>query len=378
MRRLWIVLGIVLGLLGCASLLPSDVYALSYTVTPLGALGDPQTAETRAFGINQSGAVTGDSHVTGTTAHAFIYSGGIMVDIGTLGGVNSTGLAINNGGQVTGASDVSAGASHAFLYGGGAMTDLGTLPGFTESVGNAINDLGQVAGHSYSLLAGSPTQAFLYSGGTMTPLGTLGGRDSYAFGINNGGQITGQSLTTGNLSARAFLYSGGQMTDLGTLGGTNSVGMALNDAGQVTGLAYLADFTYHAFVYSNGTMTDLGTLTPGGFSLGAAINSAGHVTGSASSDPTLPDDVGGMHAFVYRDGVMIDLNAFAPAGVTFTDGFGINDAGQIIVRGNTDDIFEGYLLTPVAVPEPALLMLLGSAVVGLCVATRRRAGNSES
>jgi probable HAF family extracellular repeat protein len=374
MRRLWIATA----LLACTSLLPSQVYALSYTVTPLGALGDPRVAETRGFGMNQTGDVTGDSHVTSTTAHAFVYSSGAMVDIGTLGGVNSTGFAINNIGQVTGESDTGLGASHAFLYSGGSMIDLGTLSGFTQSVGRSVNDAGQVVGYASSLLAGSPSQAFLYSGGTMTGLGTLGGRDSFAFGINNAGQITGESLITGNTGSHAFLYSNGVLQDLGTFGGPNSVGTAVNDVGQVTGLAYLADFTHHAFVYSNGTMTDLGTLTPGGFSLGAALNNAGHVTGSASSNPTLPDDLGGMHAFVYRDGIMIDLNAFAPTGVTFTDGFAINDAGQILVRGNTDDIFEGYLLTPVDVPEPAMLVLIGASVVGLCFATRRRAAKSRS
>ena len=72
----------------------------------------------------------------------------------------------------------------------------------------------------------------------MTDLGTLGGSTSYAFGINNAGQVTGYATTAGDAAAHAFLYSGGKMIDLGSLGGT-SEGLALNNAGQVVGEAYL-------------------------------------------------------------------------------------------------------------------------------------------
>ena len=57
------------------------------------------------------------------------YSGGTMIDLGTLGGTYSYANGINNKGQIVGYSLTASGQDHAFLYSGGKMTDLGTLGG---------------------------------------------------------------------------------------------------------------------------------------------------------------------------------------------------------------------------------------------------------
>ncbi|MBI5747805.1 MAG: hypothetical protein HZA00_01680 [Nitrospinae bacterium] len=68
---------------------------------------------------------------------------------------------------------------------------------------------------------------------TITDLGTLpGGNQSYAYGINNSGQVVGSAFTEAGYY-HAFLYSGGVMQDLGTLGGTHSFASGINDSGQV-------------------------------------------------------------------------------------------------------------------------------------------------
>src|SRR5260370_35801342 len=59
----------------------------------------------------------------------------------------------------------------------------------------------------------------------VTDLGTLGGTYSYAFGMNNAGEVAGGAATAsqvGGLAQTAFLWSRGQMQNLGTLGGQNS------------------------------------------------------------------------------------------------------------------------------------------------------------
>src|SRR5437868_5639450 len=54
----------------------------------------------------------------------------------------------------------------------------------------------------------------------VTDLGTLGGTYSYAYGLNNAGQVAGGAATAsqvGGLAQTAFLWSRGQMQNLGTL-----------------------------------------------------------------------------------------------------------------------------------------------------------------
>ncbi|MFZ3374466.1 MAG: hypothetical protein WA183_02825, partial [Chthoniobacterales bacterium] len=176
----------------------------------------------------------------------------VVMDLGTLGGTHSSGNCINDAGQVTGESSVSTSdnISHAFLYSNGAMSDLGTLGG-TYSGGNRINNAGQVTGDS-SLSGDTAVHAFLYSDGAMSDLGTLGG-DSYGFGINDSGQVTGQATTTD--ATHAFLYSGGTMYDLnylasGNMGGFSALeaGYAINNNGWITGIGLTLDGREHAFL----------------------------------------------------------------------------------------------------------------------------------
>jgi probable HAF family extracellular repeat protein len=336
-----------------------------YLLTDLGSLGGGFTTATA---LNDSGQVVGYSSTAQMYTHSFLYSGGVMKDLGTLGGsFYSYANGINSAGQVVGNSG---GDPNAFLYAGGVMKDLGTL-GFNWSDAAGVNASGQVVGTSAT--PRGYNHAFLYSGGVMKDLGTLAGpyASSAAAAINAAGQIAGYS-SAGN-AMHAFLYSGGVMKDLGSLNANgSSFATGLNAAGQVVGWYSTSRGLPHAFLYSGGVMQDLGTL--GGIdSQAQGINSSGQVVGMAGTA------AGYDHAFLYSGGKMTDLNSLLPAnsGVWLRSANAINDRGQIVAVGTND---HAYLLTPDGIstaPEPsslALLALGGAGLLGSAWRRRRRAG----
>jgi probable HAF family extracellular repeat protein len=346
-----IVLAVVVGWL-----LGAQVHAVDYTITDLGG-----EYFSYAQAINASGQVVG----TLPNNNAFLWSGGLLQNIGTLGGWESYAQDINASGQVAGYSCLTeyTGPNHAFLYSGGTMQDLGTLGG-TNSYGYGINASGQVAGYS-NLTGSSYYHAFIYTDGSMQDLGTLGGKLSQACRINDNGQAVGYAYTSSGKD-HAFLYSGGSMQDLGTLGGTRSQAHDINNNGQVVGWAFVTPGSsdHHACLWFNGTIQDLGTLG-GNQSEAYGINIHGQVVGdSRTGDGTwLP--------FLYSTDTMIDLNSLLPPGTgwTLVSASDITDSGQIVGQGfNPAGDLCAFVLTPI--PEPLSLSLL--TLSGPAILRRRR------
>ena len=75
-----------------------------YKITDLGSLAG--AGDSYAYGINDLGHVVGKSEVGGTdVTHAFLWQGGMMIDLGSPTG-NSTVSTINNYGMVVDTADV--------------------------------------------------------------------------------------------------------------------------------------------------------------------------------------------------------------------------------------------------------------------------------
>ncbi len=298
----------------------------TYAVVDLGTLGYSSYAQ----GINASGQVVGYSTTTNNYTHGFLYANGSMQDIGTLGGNASYALGINIKGQVVGQADTGAHIGHAFLYENGSMRDIGTLLASPNGA-RSINAIGQIAG----AFANPPYGwgAFLYSNGSIQDIGSLTGHthDSYAYGINDSGQVVG--YYTSDYGQGAFLFANGVLQDLGNWGGNNNAAYAINNSGQVVGEAQ-TNTDDEAFLYSNGFMQNLGI----GLSDALGINNNGWIVGSTGA------------AFLYLSGQMYDLNkrlVNSNSGWTLTSATAINDAGQIVGYGvNPVGQSHAFLLNP--------------------------------
>jgi probable HAF family extracellular repeat protein len=329
------------------SVMPAVVVAApAYVAVPLGSLGG---ASIYGTGINAAGQVVGwgDTDATGAThRHAFIHSGGVLTNLGTLaGGTQSFARGINDAGSVAGQSNASgSSALRAVVYGGGAIDDLTPVLQGTPSSAYAVNAAGDVAG---GVNTNGATHAYRYRGGVLTDLGTFGGLLSQAYGINAFGEVTGYAHLPSQ-DSHAFRYDAGGLVDLGTLGGSSSIGYAVDPLGQVVGETYLTgDAGPHAFLHNGAAMLDLGTLG-GGISRAFAINSADTIVGESS------DAQGTLRAFVLAAGTMVDLNTVTSGlnGATLSTATAVNDAGQIVAMSCTALLScpQAFRLDPVQAP----------------------------
>ncbi len=227
----------------------------------------------QAYSINNLGQVVGSATLLGDTVyHAFQWDGGAAPPLVALKDLkalvasgNSRAFSINDAGQATGFSSTSVGTEHAVIWQNtGVITDLGTLDGTGNSYGSVINATGQVAGFS-SLTGNKATHAVLWSSGIKKDLGTLGGSHSAAYGINALGEVAGSATTLLDAAQHAFLWQPNQlpqMKDLGTLGGTFSEAHGISSNSDVVGVSTTANNAVQkAFLWQSGLgLQDLNTL----------------------------------------------------------------------------------------------------------------------
>ena len=328
-------------------------------MTDLGGLPGVAISGSLPNYINDRGVVAGIAFNGGVDEviglpqfDAVVWTNGKIIDLGTFGGNLSYAAAINDRNEAVGFALNATPDSYdlgdfcqnfpmptqmrAFIWRNGVKQDLGTLGG-TDSCALVINERGQVAGNSFTdsivnPATGLPTlHPFLWDGNQMMDLGTLGGTIAVAVGINNRGQVAGESRLDGDQTRHAFLWDKGQLTDLGSLGGPFLEAIGFNETGELVGQAQLADLvTIHAFLArkddGNPVIIDLGPLPGNTCSVANSINVKSQIVGSS-------DDCAGnnMHAFLWEHGQMVELNAFVPSSsnLTLTQATFINDSGEI-------------------------------------------------
>lgn len=193
---------------GSSSTANGDIHPYLYTngrMTDLGTLpgGSEPGSWNTGEAVNNSGEVVGWGYGDGGF-RAILWSKGHIQDLGTLGGPDSKAYGINDVGQITGQAYITGGiGADAFLYENGVMKDLGTITSPTGGNGQyayglSINNHGIVVGEStyQDNPVGIVYHAFVYSDGKMKDLNRLIPSHSgwvlwTAYSINDAGQIVG-------------------------------------------------------------------------------------------------------------------------------------------------------------------------------------------
>jgi probable HAF family extracellular repeat protein len=136
---------------------------------------------------------TGEFHSVLWTPKAGSY---VVTDLGNFGGNFGLGQHVNNRGQVVGWASNPAGNAHAYLWEGGPLQDLGLLPGGTFSVAQVNNERDQIVGVADR--ADGNQVPFLWENGVMTDLNDLVPAGTPLLnqtgGINDRGQIASSAF----------------------------------------------------------------------------------------------------------------------------------------------------------------------------------------
>ena len=303
-----------------------DAYGL------LGTLGGPSSTVPWP-GQNDAGVIVGISQ-TGDTdpndeawscelggflletttleCRGFVYEGGAMRALPTLGGHHSFAADVNNTGLVVGWAETALEDDtcvddqrlgfQATVWdpksGAGGKVKVRALRPFGDDVAAAattINDAGEVAGISGICDQGvgrfSAIHAVVWDkNGKPTEIPNLGGKTWHTpMDMNEAGDVVGFSNPPGenpegDFIAQAFLWvkGSGEATNLGTLDGDPlSEAFAINERGQIVGVSFGGTLGSRAFLYEDGELKNLNDLIEGDdvFLSAQDINDAGQITG---------------------------------------------------------------------------------------------------
>ena len=256
-------------------------------------------------------------------------------DIGTLGGNSALPIDFNDRGEIVGSSLTAEGPTHAFLWDGGMMRDLGTL-GYLQSEAQRINNAGLIAGVVWSESGEEYPRLSLaatWSDGIGTLLnGPL--RAVVAQSMNNAGDVLFSAV--GHESSKNLLWHDGAWRDLGYYSQKEPNAADMNNDGQ---MVFRQGF--HARLWEDDSVHNLGVLSwrcagdpECGWAFAMDINETGQIVGTSS-------DTGKLNRFVVWKNGTIQPLALVPStsSVYWQQHAYINDRGQIAVSSGGQAFF---------------------------------------
>jgi probable HAF family extracellular repeat protein len=293
-------------------------------------------------------------------------------NLDSLGGTSSGGNSINDQSWVAGYSRLPDNQSrHATLWRNGSLLDLGTLGGPNSSVTwNVKNTEGIIVGISQTAApdplgeawssaafygppynVGFINLGFVWEQGQMRGLPTfVGGNNGFATGANNLGQVVGWAendvhdptcVSPQVLQFRPAMWGLGppdQIHELPLISGdTSGAATAINDNGQIVGISGICDQAVgrhtarHAVLWENGGVTDIGNLGANWWNTPTAINQHGDVVGFDGDPAFVEGDI--LHAFIWTkdNGIQAlkPLRGRVPQHVD-SEAYGINERRQVV------------------------------------------------
>jgi probable HAF family extracellular repeat protein len=293
-------------------------------------------------------------------------------NLDSLGGTSSGGNSINDQSWVAGYSRLPDNQSrHATLWRNGSLLDLGTLGGPNSSVTwNVKNTEGIIVGISQTAApdplgeawssaafygppynVGFINLGFVWEQGQMRGLPTfVGGNNGFATGANNLGQVVGWAendvhdptcVSPQVLQFRPAMWGLGPPDQIHELplipGDTSGAATAINDNGQIVGISGICDQAVgrhtarHAVLWENGGVTDIGNLGANWWNTPTAINQHGDVVGFAGDPAFVEGDI--LHAFIWTkdNGIQAlkPLRGRVPQHVD-SEAYGINERRQVV------------------------------------------------
>jgi probable HAF family extracellular repeat protein len=176
-------------------------------------------------------------------------------------------------------------------------------------------------------------------GQTSPPFTTIdypGATSTFAWTVNNHGDVGGLYVSPDG-THHGFVWSGGHISSLDFPGARNTEIFGINDAGDLAGDYYETSGVTHGFVLSKGRFVTVDVPRAGATAL-AGINIHGMMISeyNVASNDSLP------HTAIIEGGL---IRKYDYPGATYTQGNGLNDAGDIVGNYNIAGATHGFVLS---------------------------------